>query len=171
MQSLSLLRDVLPSVSRRGGGLSSYFMSSGKNYMDKEHDDQDGAKGTNNRSPGGKIKQHRKIHTERGHQGSHNPTNRQPPADAVSEEHGSNRRHHQITEYEQHTRNRDRRSDHKSKGSVKQKIPETNAHTFSLSLFRGRRNQQELMAENVMKNADDSVKNRCLGNVVHRHRQ
>src|SRR6266571_475871 len=54
---------VLASVSCRGDVLNWYFMSSGQKQMDKKHDDEHGAKGTNNRSSGGQIKQHRKIHT------------------------------------------------------------------------------------------------------------
>src|ERR1700730_12639224 len=134
--------------------------------MENEHDDEYGAKGTNNGSARGQVEQHREVHAEGGDQCSDGPSNGQPPADPVSKKHGSNGGNNQVAKYQQHAGNRHRRSYDEAKRCVEQEIPETDAQALGFGAFQVGRDQQELPAEDVMEDSDRAVNNGGVGPIV-----
>ena len=135
------------------------------------HDGQDDPEGANDRGAGRQIQRHRQINAERRHDRAHGPADRQAGTDVVRVQHRSDGGDDQITEDQQHARDRDRRRHHESKRGVEQKIPEANGHAGRLGALRVDRDGEELLPEDEVEETDAAVEHRRLPDVVPRDRQ
>src|ERR1035437_9678677 len=140
-------------------------------HANRRKDEQRGPEGPYDGRSSRQVELEREPHSERRHDSSHRPSDRESRPEPLGKEHRGHRGHDEEAEDEEHAGDRDRRRHDESEGHIEEEVPPPNVQSLSLRFRLVHRDQEELPPEDIVKQHHQRIEKRGLRPLPPCHRE